>query len=162
MERIRAISLHQPFADLIAMGNKTVETRGWATTHRGLLLICAAKKYDKEVKANIQIFQEYDYWFDREPLLPADYKPRLGVAVARANVVDCQELWEGKKDVEKWRRASCLPKLPGWKLDGLWGWVLTEIEPIDPFPIKGRQRLFWHPPNTSQKYNRDKKEPSYG
>lgn len=42
--RIRALSLHQPWATLIASGKKTVETRRWHTSYRGPLLICAAKR----------------------------------------------------------------------------------------------------------------------
>lgn len=40
---MKAISLHQPWASFVALGAKTVETRGWPTRHRGLLAIHAAK-----------------------------------------------------------------------------------------------------------------------
>lgn len=39
----RAITLHQPWATLIALGYKTIETRSWSTRYRGPLLIHAAK-----------------------------------------------------------------------------------------------------------------------
>lgn len=43
---MRALSVRQPWADLIARGLKNIEIRSWATSHRGPLLICAsAKKY---------------------------------------------------------------------------------------------------------------------
>ncbi|CCQ65412.1 hypothetical protein CWATWH0402_4143 [Crocosphaera watsonii WH 0402] len=42
--KIKAISLHQPYASLIAMGLKKFETRSWSTNYRGKLVICAAKK----------------------------------------------------------------------------------------------------------------------
>ena len=41
---VTAISLWEPWASLMATGAKTIETRGWATRHRGPLLICAAKR----------------------------------------------------------------------------------------------------------------------
>ena len=41
---IKAISLHQPFASLIASGLKTLETRRWSTNYRGRLLICSTQK----------------------------------------------------------------------------------------------------------------------
>lgn len=41
--RYRALSLWQPWASLIAVGAKAVETRGWSTPYRGLLAIHAAK-----------------------------------------------------------------------------------------------------------------------
>lgn len=36
---MRALSLYQPWASLIAFGEKKVETRGWATDYRGPLEI---------------------------------------------------------------------------------------------------------------------------
>ncbi len=41
---MRALSLHQPWASLIAEGVKTIETRSWATKYRGPLAIHAAKR----------------------------------------------------------------------------------------------------------------------
>lgn len=41
---MRALSLWQPWASLIALGVKTIETRGWSTKYRGPLLIHAAKR----------------------------------------------------------------------------------------------------------------------
>ncbi|MFN6025464.1 MAG: ASCH domain-containing protein, partial [Planctomyces sp.] len=40
---MKALSIRQPFASLIAAGKKTVELRTWYTHYRGPLLICAAK-----------------------------------------------------------------------------------------------------------------------
>jgi len=42
--KIVALSLHQPWASMIATGDKTIETRGWGTTYRGPLLICATQE----------------------------------------------------------------------------------------------------------------------
>lgn len=41
---IKAISLKQPFANLIALEKKTLETRTWSTKYRGPLLIVSSKK----------------------------------------------------------------------------------------------------------------------
>jgi len=41
---MKAISLKQPWASLIANGEKTIETRTWPTKYRGDLLICASKQ----------------------------------------------------------------------------------------------------------------------
>lgn len=38
---MKALTLHQPWASLVALGVKTVETRGWPTSHRGQLAIHA-------------------------------------------------------------------------------------------------------------------------
>jgi hypothetical protein len=40
---VRAMSVKQPWASLIAKGQKTIETRTWATKYRGDLLIVSSK-----------------------------------------------------------------------------------------------------------------------
>jgi len=40
---MKAISLIQPWANMIASGKKTIETRTWSTQYRGDLLICASR-----------------------------------------------------------------------------------------------------------------------
>jgi hypothetical protein len=40
---MKALSLKQPWANLIASGEKTIETRLWATRYRGKLLIVSSK-----------------------------------------------------------------------------------------------------------------------
>lgn len=44
MPIIKAISIKQPWANMIAEGVKTIETRTWATRHRGPLLIVSSKR----------------------------------------------------------------------------------------------------------------------
>lgn len=43
MALIKAISVKQPWANLIASGEKTIETRTWATEYRGEVLIVSSK-----------------------------------------------------------------------------------------------------------------------
>ncbi len=40
---MKALSVKQPWANLIAAGDKTIETRTWATEYRGDLLIVSSK-----------------------------------------------------------------------------------------------------------------------
>jgi len=44
MAKYMAISVKQPWANMIASGEKTIETRTWATAYRGDLLIVSSKK----------------------------------------------------------------------------------------------------------------------
>lgn len=44
---MKALTLWQPWASLIALGVKTIETRGWSTNYRGPLAIHAAKRPPK-------------------------------------------------------------------------------------------------------------------
>jgi len=41
---VKVLTLHQPWASLIALGVKTIETRSWSTQYRGPLAIHAAKR----------------------------------------------------------------------------------------------------------------------
>jgi len=91
---LKAISLKQPWANLVASGKKSVETRKWKTPYRGDLVICSSKKpsiepagyalcvvelYDiepmkkeHEGKACIKIYPGAYSWFLRNirPLIP--------------------------------------------------------------------------------------------
>lgn len=43
---MKAISIQQPWANMIAAGEKTIETRTWSTQYRGEILIVSSKKPD--------------------------------------------------------------------------------------------------------------------
>lgn len=45
---MRALSIRQPWAELILRGDKDVENRSWRTHHRGPLLIHASRTVDRE------------------------------------------------------------------------------------------------------------------
>lgn len=44
MSTYKAISLKQPWANLVCEGKKTIETRKWKTNYRGNLIICSSQK----------------------------------------------------------------------------------------------------------------------
>src|SRR3954451_22243677 len=48
---IPALTLTQPWATLVAIGAKQIETRSWGTSYRGWLAIHAAKGYPDAAKA---------------------------------------------------------------------------------------------------------------
>jgi len=136
------LHLWQPWADLIAMGAKTIETRTWDLKYRGPVLICGSRTKNKEIRQAIETYKS-DVWADG-PLLPDDYQPRHGVAVCTARLVDSRPL--RSED----RRAAAY--MDHWPLDwyhdrvGKWkrkiGWILEDVSPIMPFELKGRQRPF--------------------
>ena len=73
--RVKALTVHQPWASLIAAGIKDVENRSWRTNYRGTLLIHAGMGLDREA---------LDEWRDELP-------PRLprGRVIARVELLDC-------------------------------------------------------------------------
>src|SRR5688500_13358768 len=50
---MKALSLRQPWGDLLVHGVKDVENRRWSTRHRGLLVIHAAKTLDVEAMERV-------------------------------------------------------------------------------------------------------------
>lgn len=109
---MKAISLHQPWANLVAHGKKTLETRVWRTKHRGPILICSTLSVDKTVTGG---------W----PLVP------LGCAVAVAEIVDARPMI---KDDEI---AACISLYSKANV-----WVLQNIRRIEPIPVKGSLGVF--------------------
>lgn len=54
---IMAITLHQPWASLIAVGHKQLETRDWNPKFRGPLVIHAGKTLDTSVLGNAEFMR---------------------------------------------------------------------------------------------------------
>ena len=52
---MKCLSLKQPFANLLAFGEKTVELRKWNTKFRGEFLIHASKKIDEDACERLDI-----------------------------------------------------------------------------------------------------------
>jgi len=111
---MKALSVKQPWAGYIACGSKTIETRTWETKYRGLVLICASQKPEK---------------FGPEYFHPEVTKI-TGKALCVAEIVDCVPL-EKKHEEKAFCRAY----------DG-YAWMLENIRPIAPFPVKGQLGLF--------------------
>ncbi len=53
------LSLLQPWASLVVMGHKTIETRSWATAYRGPLLIHASKGTSGMIFCDQPVFKKY-------------------------------------------------------------------------------------------------------
>ncbi|MCK4783342.1 MAG: ASCH domain-containing protein [Desulfobacteraceae bacterium] len=113
---MKALSIKQPYASLIAIGKKTIETRTWATNYRGKLLIVSSKK---PVEKGIQYSGLFNMGL------------RFGMAIAVVNLIDCRHMKSG--DTKKARCPYC-PEL--------YSWVLSSVKKIEPFPVKGQLRLF--------------------
>ncbi|HEX2406122.1 MAG TPA: ASCH domain-containing protein [Nitrososphaeraceae archaeon] len=52
---MKCLSLKQPFADLLALGEKTIELRKWNTKFRGKFLVHASKNIDIEACERLDI-----------------------------------------------------------------------------------------------------------
>lgn len=135
---MKAITLHQPWATLIACGIKTIETRSWPTPYRGPLAIHAgkhpfnARHYDRDFVDQV-----------REDLEAAgisiDELP-YGAIVATCILDDCFATTS-----DAWLNGGLrLPDIDYGDWDpGRYGWVLRDIQPVDPpVPARGYQGLW--------------------
>ena len=118
---MKALSIKQPWAWLIANGYKTIETRLWNTEFRGDLVIAASK--GKMKKADEAVFlKEY-------PQAADDLE--YGKAVAIVQVIDVQPM------VKADEIAACCDIY-----DGAFSWHLDNVRKIQPFPVKGKLKLY--------------------
>src|SRR6266567_8543145 len=115
---IRALSVRQPHANLIAEGVKAIEVRSWATDCRGDLVICAGKQADVALADVIEV--------------PAH--PR-GVTLCVVELHDVRPL--RRRDA----LAGCF-LADELDLSGLFAWCLTRVRAIEQRPIKGKLGLF--------------------
>ncbi len=100
-EKIKALTIWQPYASLIAAGLKQYETRSWSTRYRGLLAIHAAKRWiGEECGFTDTLTERYRYMIDQshniEPKLEAMLLSVINCqrAYAKALIVDYKKLNE--------------------------------------------------------------------
>lgn len=76
---MKVLSLTEPYATLIKIGKKQVETRSWKTSYRGELYIHASRtKIPKEYKNNVELMN-----------LVVDNAYNFGKIICRCELVDC-------------------------------------------------------------------------
>ncbi len=132
---LKAITLHQPWASLIAIGAKTVETRSWRPPEEllGQRIAIHASKQKIALKAGA-LSQEVD------SKLGKDWRSKgiFGAVVATAKLQRVKKI-NNKKDIPSKKKA-----LFGDYALGRWMWELTDIEKVEP-PVPARgQRGFWN------------------
>lgn len=93
---MKALSLHQPWASLMASGHKRVETRSWALRHRGPLLIHAAKKWNPDLASIAAVapfraaLEAAGIAFEAtEEACERGWGMPFGAIIGRVDVVDC-------------------------------------------------------------------------
>ena len=126
---MKILSIKEPYATLIAIGNKLIETRSWKTNYRGELFIHASgKKIDKKVLTN-------NYIVTLIKDLPMNY----GNIICKANLVDC--VYMDEQFLKTIKSNSKEYKLGEYKI-GRYAWILKDVELINPIPVKGRLNIW--------------------
>ena len=116
---MKALSLKQPFVELILQGKKRIELRKWNTNFRGEFFIHASKVSDKKA------MQEFG--FNELP---------CGLILGKATLIDVKKYdheLEHKKDKSLHLASSFFVN---------YGFVLEGVERMKPIPAKG-QLNFW-------------------
>lgn len=133
-ETIKGLSLWQPWASLIALGQKRIETRSWSTDYRGLVAIHATKTLNEESRRAIAENNAIEAAMASHGLT-ADTLP-LGGIIAVVEIVDCVE-FDGSFQVEhpEGRFGDFTP--------GRFGFRLANVRLLpEPIPCAGAQKLF--------------------
>jgi hypothetical protein len=139
---MKAITLHQPYATLIAIGAKRTETRSWPTRYRGPLAIHAARVLGPRARALCG-----DEPF-RSALAQAGYASPdalpLGAVVATCRLVDCRPTgFHAAYPSAHLPPADSAERAFGDYAPGRYLWLLEDIVAIHPpRPARGKQG-FW-------------------
>lgn len=141
---MKAITIWQPYATLIALGIKKEETRSWGTSYRGKILIHAAKRWDVDRAIGCQ--KAIDYLVDTlgvmflEKLTPAQlrlanmtWQDTLGKGLAVATLSGVQ------KGHEPPTRGDAEFGLYG---PDRFGWRMSNVQAIEPVSLTGKQGLW--------------------
>lgn len=131
---MKALSLTQPWATLVAIGAKRYETRSWNTNHRGPIAIHAAKGFPKDCQQLCE-YDPFDKYIASSRELP------LGAIIAVADLVTVHRTeWVLSQirgtDEEKFGDYSA----------GRFAWFLNNVRKLPaPIPCKGALGL-WEVP----------------
>lgn len=159
---MKGLSLWQPYAFLIARGDKTIETRSWSTKYRGPLAIHAAKQCHTGTIGDYTIEDDTPrrspkQYLMRGPSLSWPYRLPLGAIVATCELVDvvpmysmgeqsnlrrielCESgaLWLSEPDHEENGEEHTI-EITGQRpygdfAPGRYGWLLDNVQAVGPF-----------------------------
>ena len=152
---MKAICLLQPWATLMAIGAKRIETRSWATAYRGSLVIVASRKWTREqedllirfcasIPHGSQLGNECEH-------LPGSARRRgylalpLGKALCQIELVDCVRIKpEGIMSIHNADPLRYNDEEEfGDFSDGRYAWLTSWTHRFaNPFDVRGRLGLF--------------------
>jgi len=153
---MRALSLTEPWATLMAIGAKKIETRSWSTTYRGPLAIHVAKSYPPECR-HLCTHAPFRSALSSAPgdaslyeALAAGTAPR-GAIVAVADLVDCFSTDPTNPLNEMMRRLREPEFSFGNYSPGRFGFVTTNLRRLaTPVPARGALQIWTVPPDIAR------------
>lgn len=162
---MKAITLYQPWASLVACGAKTFETRSWSTVHRGKLAIHAGKKKPSDVLCGVDVdiivqmglalgFAKQPESANVNDIVARMDKLPLGAIVAITELVGCHSISSktlggesqlltsrnGRHDFEEINEAE---RMFGDFRKGRFAWELANVQKLGAqISARGSQRLW--------------------
>lgn len=132
---MKAVSLWQPWAQLVALGVKRFETRSWPTNHRGDLLVHAARRSPPRASEleYAGLFVELAIRGWAREALPRGAIVGLVRVKAVHRTEDLEPLLE-RVGVHELARGDFSP--------GRYAWELEHVATLKPQPLRGFQGLF--------------------
>ncbi|WP_400194643.1 ASCH domain-containing protein [Lysinibacillus telephonicus] len=136
---MKAVTIKQPWATLIALREKQFETRSWQTKYRGPIAVHAGKQIDKEACiAFSDILKQHGITSINQ--LPT------GVVIAKANLVDCHKVIKDHGISAIMHTGLRISEDEYWFGDyeeGRYAWELDNVKVFpEPIPAKGQLSLW--------------------
>jgi len=116
---MKALSLKQPWAELILLGKKKMEIRKWNTKFRGTFLIHASKNMDKKA------IEKFGF-----------EKLQTGGIVGKADLIDVKK-YDNEEDFGKDKNMHLATKN-----FGNYGFILKNVKRLEFQPLKGKLNFF--------------------
>lgn len=150
--RMPCITLKQPWATLVAIGAKQVETRSWGTALRGPIAIHASKRWER-MDIELCFIEPF-----KSALLAAGYgAPNalpLGQVIAVAELVGCSQIQIDRKQVFLLNDGGGVVPVSeterhfGWFASDRYGWMFGRVVALaEPVPAVGKLGIWsWQPP----------------
>lgn len=144
---MKALSLTQPWASLVAVGAKRYETRSWYTGHRGRIAIAAAKGFPGHCRELVSTAPFAAALSGAGYRALADVMAECGSIVAVATIVACVRVDGGlPRDLSGLPPPAEHEESFGDYTAGRFAWALADVRRLTrPVPAKGALGLWLLP-----------------
>lgn len=161
---MRAITLTQPWATLVAIGAKRIETRSWRTSYRGPLAIHAAAGLGPVggLRGLRTLISQPVFFEALRCIVPNAYRDctvdaildslPFGAVLSSAKLVDCVAIahrWQEQLIQQRDNRWFVSPPITspeyafGDYTPGRYAWLLDDVQPLpEPIPARGQPGLW--------------------
>lgn len=139
---MRGLTIHQPWASLIALGEKQVETRSWRTPYTGPLAIHAGKSLDVIAREFYEYSEELHDVLEARDLEPADLP--YGAVIATATLDRCAPITDaGAEKLEAEKPLEFAFGNYSTDEEQRYAFVMTDVIALpEPVPCDGHQQLW--------------------